>query len=305
MFIIKIYEGKMKKRITIALIILVTLTAVGLSLYFFVFKDKNMSREQAENLVIRASIDTGAIQNYEDAPTLSNLNTGSGDNNIINSNLLESISQINLINQVWTEDLKNYQTEQAKSLVKIFHNIIKVNKSELNKVYEYKSTNPELIEKVVLTIIGNEVIITAQVINKTTQAVSAQYFYSFFYDSIDNEYEFVKVYKDNSGYRFERTKANSNGLISQEIYILTGTTDENILLGIKNGEGASSIDVYNFINRTYKKETLNKITSVDNHFRLSSYIYQIYENFNEKLESNIKLIKEEKTPLVIDKVFGE
>src|SRR5574344_1758879 len=84
----------MKIRIIIVLIILIVCAAIVLPLYFFLFKKKDLTQEQASNLVTRIAIDIGTIADYTDSPKQEDLVKGNSEDNIINSNSIIDISDI-------------------------------------------------------------------------------------------------------------------------------------------------------------------------------------------------------------------
>lgn len=285
----------MKKRIIIALLILIVLAAVGLSLYLFVFKERNMSRETAANFVSRIAIDIEAIEDYEGSPNLEDLNINSGNDTIIKTNPLPAIEGIELINNSLTTAKINEGTDSLKEIILEINSFLNTEKAEPNKVYqrvvEYTTT------KYFYKTINNEITLTKKIIEGENVTTS---YLSIIYDSKDNEYEIVRTTKyNNSSYTFTRYKLNSNEILSVENYNLIDIVNEDAATAVKNGEGTSLINISDFKNQTYKSVQLNKSTSADNHLILSSYIYQAYSNFNEKLSESIELIDKETKPTVI------
>jgi hypothetical protein len=285
----------MKKRIIIALIILVMAATVGLCLYFFVFKDKNMSRENAANLVNRIAIDIGAIEEYEGSPKFEQLHVGSGKDTIIRTNQLPSIQDITLTTSSLNSSKITENENALKDLILEVNALLKIEKTEMNKVYTKAITGGTI--KYLYKTVKNEILLTKKITEGENTIIA---YVSISYDSKDNEYEVVQTLKfNNSAYAFTRYKFNSNEILSVENYSLSNLTSEKIETALENKEGNSIINISDFKNRVYKSTQLEK-TSPKNHSALSNYIYQVYSNFNEKLGENIEIIDKETKPVVID-----
>lgn len=287
----------MKKRIIIALIILIVCAGVGLSLYFFVFKKNNLTQDQATSIIVRAAIDIEAIDSSElegvEDIDFKKLETGSGGKNIIKSKPLPSINNLIFISEDY-DPSATYYTEnivKVKYLAKFCAYFMSIDKLEPNTVYKTTVENEEL--KMIYKIIKNEVLFVIK--NITTDTLEM---ISFFYDSSDKEYEYVHVVNRTSGgmsdFYVERFKANINGFLSYEYYALEGVSESDTLTSIGNGEGISKAYILDYVNKTYK--TFNSINALEEHLSLSKYIYQISENFNDGLKKVKETLTKETNP---------
>ena len=285
----------MKKRILIALIVLVLCAGIGLSLYFFVFKKYGLNEEDAANLVISAAIDIDAIQTYEGAPNpnLNDFNTGAGDNNLITKKPLTSISRLTFIDEVWDSENAASTIERIKDIAALCANFMKTQNIKQENVYT--STKEDITLKMKLQIIDNEILFIIQ--NTSTQNFE---FVSFFYDSVYNEYEYIYIANTstsgNLGCSVERFKANEEELISYESYSLSGITGDSISAGISAGLGQTEAIILDYANQTYKTISLDSATPDDNTV-LSNYIYGIYKSFDENLSDSKTAVSNSTNPI--------
>lgn len=281
----------MKKRIIITILILAVLAGIFIPLYLFVFRKNELTQVDASNLIIASAIEIGVIEDYKEAPKInfSKFNTGNGQKNLINSITLPSINNIELDATSYTNS-----TGDFNYIVSLCAKFMRIDKLEQNKVYQL--TVDEDIVKIGYKIINYEVLFT--VYNDTTGKYS---FISFFYDSSDNEFEYIYI-KDSSATNlfncsFSRYKFNCNDMLSYENYNLNGVEGENVAKAIQNGQsGSSSIAIIDYLNLTKKTYTSS---TPDKHFILSNYIYQVYSNFTNGLKYGVELIKDTSKPIVI------
>ncbi|MDD4111050.1 MAG: hypothetical protein PHS54_05865 [Clostridia bacterium] len=280
----------MKKRIIKAIIIFAVLAAIGLGL-FLIFKDNSLNEIQANNFITRAAIDMDVIDDYDGAPELPVVETGTGEDNIINLNSLPSISEITLASGVLAVESATYTESVARIdfIVTLCKKILDVENVKQNQVYEIDIDGVEV--KVAYKLMGYEVVFVCW--NSVTEKISLV---SFFYDSIDSEYEFICVedFSPEGGFAsaFGRIKGNADGLVSYEAYSLTGIVGTEVLTKIEAGEGTTNVLNLDYENLTIKNAEYNETTNADDHFIVSSYIYQVYSNYNTSLEDLKLLITE-------------
>lgn len=274
----------MKRRIIIAFIVLLII-GVGLSLYF-VFRKTTLSEEQAGNLIIRSAIDMEVLEDYEGAPELIDFETGSGEKNIININALPSVSEISLSSEALATGLG---TDEIAFIIELCLDILDIENLNQNQVYLLEISGET---KVVYKLVENEIVFAY--LDNVTENINI---ISFFYDSIDNEYEFISVEntspEDGFGCSFKRIKGNSDGLVSYEDYILNGIVGDNVLVKIESGEGTTQVLNIDYKNSIKKYAEYNETTNPDDHFIVSNYIYQVYSNYNSSLEELKNLFIEE------------
>lgn len=271
----------MKRRIVIALFVLALLVGVGLSLYFL-FKKNTLSEEQAKNLIIRAAIDMEIIDDYEGSPDLIEFKTGTGEKNIINTKSLPSISEISLTSEGLTGELG---IDEINSIIGLCLDILDIEGLQQNQVYDLEIDGVN--RKVAYKLVENEIVFAYNIDGNIN-------IISFFYDSIDNEYEFISVENTSpeGGFEsyFKRIKGNAEGLLSYEEYQLSGIVGDNVLEKIEAGEGTTRILNIDYKNSTQKSAEYNKTINPDDHFVASSYVYQVYTNYDTSLEDLKNLI---------------
>lgn len=274
----------MKKRIIIALLIIVVLAGVGTSLYFFVFKNKGMTTLQASNLINRMAISAEAIEDFEDSPTFKNFPGSSETNKVINTEKLPSLAMINFSD--WDNLTTDESEEGVKNLISGLVNFMKKEKLSQKKVYVYIIEDTKY--RLNYAIIGSEIIFIVENVEEDITNIS---YVSIFYNSKYEEFEMSIVSRlPEKGLNFIRVKISRDGIKSIEKYMLTIIT-EDIEEAINEKEGNTLERIMDFSNDRMRTSTFAG-PSEENEI-LSNYIYQVYKNFTKKLGDRLKLIKEE------------
>lgn len=284
------------KKIVVALIVVAVLAGIGLSLYFFVFKNKNMSNEQANNLMTRMAIDAGVEEEYRDAPTIKDFPGSGGEKNVINSSKLPSLSELDFGN--WVDLAEDSVKVKIKNLIAGLLDFMGRDKLKEEKVYLFFSDEGNIC-KINYKTIEHEIIFTIETVKNEKSNVS---YVSVFYDNTDEEFEINIISRIlDKGLNFIRTKINDKGISRIEAYSYNIVTSD-IETAIKNKEGTTSQKILDYANNKMRNTAFP--ASTDDNQILAGYVNQVYKNFTSKLKDTLKLVTKETDLIYMEPIYS-
>lgn len=253
-----------------------------------IMQSKNMSTEDANNLLIRMAITGKVIAEYEDAPTFKNFPATYEEKNIINFNEFESLDGLTLDKNDYSENILTV----FKPIMLNFTDFTKLDKLDKNQIYNYGDN------RIIITAVENELVFVRKPITEKNKETI--FLTSIFYNAENKEFEmieFTKVTtKDTVTTTLTKFKVSEKGVISRESYqSILNVKEEDIQKAIK--EGTSSANIINVIDK--KISTGSFAAGSQDNYLVSNYINKAYKTFEDRVADTINLIKSDKKAMEI------